>query len=88
MNEDKILENLSYRQKEVLILLLEGYTREEIASKLKIDATTARKHVKSVYQTFKRHGYMFEDNYRKQAKLISLFRRTDFERKLICSVVP
>lgn len=82
-----LLKSLSSRQKQVLSLLLDGYDCSDIASKLEIKKATASGHIKEVYQIFENHGYCFDGRYLKHAKLVSLLRRTDFEKQLNLSLL-
>lgn len=56
---------LTPRQRMAMDLLIQGYTREQIASRLEISIHTANEHVKAVYQYFEVHS---------QAALIARFR--------------
>jgi DNA-binding CsgD family transcriptional regulator len=48
--EQKVLSNLSPREKEVSSLLLQGQSAKEIAKKLEITVSTANFHIKNLYK--------------------------------------
>lgn len=48
-DEDGVINTLTDREREVLLLLAEGMTNKEIASKLTITANTVKRHLKSLF---------------------------------------
>lgn len=59
MNEDGILdedEYLNSRQKEVVELMIKGYSNKEMSVKLFIAPTTVKYHVKNIYRIYNVHS--------------------------------
>jgi len=49
-SQQSLKHNLTPRESEVLTLIGKGFTRKEVASKLKISSNTAAEHIKNIYQ--------------------------------------
>lgn len=47
---------LTQREKEILSLLIEGYSNKEIAEKLIISIHTVKAHIESIYRKFEVHN--------------------------------
>jgi len=51
-----LLERITNREKEVLVLIAHGYSRKEIASSLKISSNTAARHISNIYSKLDIHS--------------------------------
>jgi DNA-binding NarL/FixJ family response regulator len=52
----QLLEKLTAREQETLMLLKDGYSRKEIAKKLFLSEDTVRSHIRNIYEKFEVHN--------------------------------
>ena len=52
----QLLEKLTAREREILLLLKDGYSRKEIAKKLFLSEDTVRSHIRNIYEKFEVHN--------------------------------
>lgn len=52
----QLLEKLTAREREILLLLKDGYSRKEIAKKLFLAEDTVRSHIRNIYEKFEVHN--------------------------------
>ncbi|WP_018211228.1 response regulator transcription factor [Desulfitobacterium hafniense] len=48
-DQNRVIQSLTYREKEVLRLRAKGYSSKKIAATLNIETTTVRTHLKHIY---------------------------------------
>lgn len=82
----ELLGSLSFRERQVLSLLLEGFDCKEISESMQIQKTTVTGHMRNIYQIVESFGFNLGERRSKHVKLTSLLRRTDFEKHLNISL--
>ncbi|MFQ6608830.1 MAG: response regulator transcription factor [Fidelibacterota bacterium] len=69
-NDQSTRSNLSYQEREVLQLIIEGFSTEEIAEQLHISTNTVRKHRENIMQKLDIHDIAGLTRYAIEKKLL------------------
>jgi hypothetical protein len=76
------LKYFSNTERLILMLILDGYSSLEISEKIKKSINYIRSKTIDIFDIIVNMGYNLGEKQNRRAKLISMFRRTDFEKKL------